>query len=80
MAALIPILLPLKFIKVTLELFKVVKATKFRYKLGHKFNKFSSVLKGREQNSKKKTFCNRFLHTLVFNYLIIVIMEYESLD
>lgn len=47
MAALIPILLPLKFIKVTLKLFKAVKATKFGYKLGHKVNKFSTVLKGK---------------------------------
>lgn len=47
MAALIPILLPLKFIKVTLKLFKAVKATKFGYKLGNKINKFSTILKGK---------------------------------
>jgi hypothetical protein len=47
MAALIPILLPLKFIKVTLKMFKVAKATKFGYKLGHKVNKFLMVIKGR---------------------------------
>jgi hypothetical protein len=47
MAALIPILLPLKFIKVTLKMFKAVKATKFGYKLGHKANKFLTVLKGK---------------------------------
>src|SRR5918994_4667804 len=40
MAALIPILLPLKFVKVTLKMFKAAKATKFGYKLGHKVNKF----------------------------------------
>ncbi len=33
MTALIPILLPLKFLKVTLKLFKAVKATKFGYKI-----------------------------------------------
>ena len=32
MVALIPILLPLKFLKVTLKIFKTVKATKFGYK------------------------------------------------
>jgi hypothetical protein len=47
MAALIPILLPLKFIKVTLKMFKAAKATKFGYKLGHKVNKFLTVLKGK---------------------------------
>jgi hypothetical protein len=46
MAALIPILLPLKFVKVTLKMFKAVKATKFGYKLGHKINKFLTVLRG----------------------------------
>ena len=40
MAALIPILLPLKFVKVTLKMFKAAKATKFGYKLGHKVNSF----------------------------------------
>ena len=40
MAALIPILLPLEFIKVTVKMFKAIKATKFGYKLGHKINKF----------------------------------------
>jgi hypothetical protein len=39
MAALIPILLPLKFIKVTLKIFKTVKATKFGYKVFQKFKK-----------------------------------------
>jgi hypothetical protein len=39
MAALIPILLPLKFIKVTLKIFKAVKVTKFGYKVLHKFKK-----------------------------------------
>ncbi|HKG88034.1 MAG TPA: hypothetical protein VKA95_06880 [Nitrososphaeraceae archaeon] len=47
MAALIPILLPLKFVKVTLKMFKAVKATKFGYKLGHKINKFLTVLRGK---------------------------------
>jgi hypothetical protein len=47
MAALIPILLPLKFVKVTLKMFKAVKATKIGYKLGHKINKFLTVLKGK---------------------------------
>jgi|SRR5215208_5306010 hypothetical protein len=39
MAALVPILLPLKFIKVTLKIFKAVKVTKFGYKVLHKFKK-----------------------------------------
>jgi hypothetical protein len=39
MTALIPILLPLKFIKVTLKLFKAVKATKFGYKIFQKVKK-----------------------------------------
>ena len=39
MTALIPILLPLKFLKVTLKLFKAVKTTKFGYKLFQKFKK-----------------------------------------
>jgi hypothetical protein len=47
MAALIPILLPLKFIKVTVKMFKAIKATKFGYKLGHKVNKFLTVIKGK---------------------------------
>ena len=47
MAALILILLPLKFVKVTLKMFKAVKATKFGYKLGHKINKFLTVLRGK---------------------------------
>ena len=47
MAALIPILLPLKFVKVTLKMFKAAKATKFGYKLGHKVNKFLTVIKGK---------------------------------
>jgi hypothetical protein len=48
MAALIPILLPLKFIKVTVKMFKAIKATKFGYKLGHKVNKFLTFIKGRK--------------------------------
>ena len=47
MAALIPILLPFKFVKVTLKMFKAAKATKFGYKLGHKVNKFLTVIKGK---------------------------------
>lgn len=47
MTALIPILLPLKFVKVTLKMFKAAKATKFGYKLGHKVNKFLTVIKGK---------------------------------
>jgi hypothetical protein len=47
MTALIPILLPLKFIKVTLKMFKAAKATKFGYKLGHKVNKFLTVIRGK---------------------------------
>lgn len=47
MAALIPILLPLKFVKVTLKMFKAAKATKFGYKLGHKVNKLLTVIKGK---------------------------------
>jgi hypothetical protein len=39
MTALIPILLPLKFLKVTLKLFKAVKTTKFGYKLFQKVKK-----------------------------------------
>jgi hypothetical protein len=39
MAALIPILLPLKFIKITLKIFKAVKATKFGYKVFQKIKK-----------------------------------------
>ena len=39
MAALIPILLPLKFLKVTLKIFKTVKATKFGYKIFQKIKK-----------------------------------------
>src|ERR671910_3239226 len=45
MAALIPILLPLKFVKVTLKMFKAAKATKFGYKLGHKVNNIVKNLK-----------------------------------
>ena len=44
MAALIPILLPLKFIKVTLKIFKAVKVTKFGYKVLHKFKKVFTQL------------------------------------
>ena len=39
MGALIPILLPLKFVKVTLKIFKTVKATKFGYKVFQKIKK-----------------------------------------
>src|ERR671921_1902823 len=39
MTALIPILLPLKFLRVTLKLFKAVKATKFGYKIFQKVKK-----------------------------------------
>jgi hypothetical protein len=39
MTALIPILLPLKFLKVTLKVFKAVKATKFGYKIFQKVKK-----------------------------------------
>ena len=39
MTALIPILLPLKFLKVTIKLFKAVKATKFGYKIFQKVKK-----------------------------------------
>lgn len=39
MAALIPIILPLKFLKVTLKIFKTVKATKFGYKIFQKIKK-----------------------------------------
>ena len=39
MATLIPILLPLKFVKVTLKIFKTVKATKFGYKVFQKIKK-----------------------------------------
>src|SRR5918999_2594966 len=42
MTALIPVLLPLKFIKVTLKLFKAVKATKFGYKIFQKVKKILS--------------------------------------
>jgi hypothetical protein len=42
MTALIPILLPLKFLKVTLKLFKAVKATKFGYKIFQKVKKILS--------------------------------------
>jgi hypothetical protein len=44
MAALIPILLPLKFIKVTLKIFKAVKATKFGYKVFQKIKKVFTQL------------------------------------
>ena len=39
MTALIPILLPLKFLKVTLKMFKAVKTTKYGYKLFQKVKK-----------------------------------------
>jgi hypothetical protein len=42
MTVLIPILLPLKFLKVTLKLFKAVKTTKFGYKLFQKVKKILS--------------------------------------
>jgi hypothetical protein len=44
MTALIPILLPLKFIKVTLKIFKAVKATKFGYKTFQKIKKVFTQL------------------------------------
>jgi hypothetical protein len=44
MTALIPILLPLKFIKVTLKVFKAVKATKFGYKVFQKIKKIFAQL------------------------------------
>ena len=44
MAALIPILLPLKFIKITLNIFKAVKATKFGYKVFQKIKKMFTLL------------------------------------
>jgi hypothetical protein len=44
MAALIPILLPLKFIKFTLKIFKAVKATKFGYKVFQKIKKVFTQL------------------------------------
>jgi hypothetical protein len=44
MAALIPILLPLKFIKVALKIFKAVKATKFGYKVLQKIKKVFTQL------------------------------------
>ena len=44
MAALIPILLPLKFIKITLKIFKAVKATKFGYKILQKIKKVFTLL------------------------------------
>ncbi|HEX2068084.1 MAG TPA: hypothetical protein VHF08_05245 [Nitrososphaeraceae archaeon] len=42
MTALIPILLPLNFLKVTLKLLNAVKATKFGYKLFQKVKKILS--------------------------------------
>jgi hypothetical protein len=44
MAALIPILLPLKFIKITLKVFKAVKATKFAHKVFQKIKKIFAQL------------------------------------
>jgi hypothetical protein len=44
MVVLIPILLPLKFIKVTLKIFKAVKATKFGYKVFQKIKKVFTQL------------------------------------
>jgi hypothetical protein len=51
MTALIPILLPLKFIKFTLKIFKAAKATKFGYKVIQKIKKVFSQLSifGKEQ-------------------------------
>ena len=43
MTALIPILLPLKFVKITLKIFKVVKATKFGYKVFQKIKKIFTL-------------------------------------
>ena len=39
MAALIPILLPLKFMKITLKPFKIIKTSKFGYKANQKIGK-----------------------------------------
>jgi hypothetical protein len=47
MAISIPILMPLKFMKITVKLFKGIKGTKFAYKLGHKVNKFLTAHKGK---------------------------------
>jgi hypothetical protein len=47
MAISIPILMPLKFIKITVKLFKGIKGTKFGYKLGHKVNKLLTAHKGK---------------------------------
>ena len=44
MATLIPILLPLKFIKITIKIFKAVKATKFGYKVFQKIKKVFTQL------------------------------------
>jgi hypothetical protein len=44
MAALIPILLPLKLIKFTLKIFKAIKATKFGYKVLQKIKKVFTQL------------------------------------
>ena len=43
-SALIPILLPLKFAKVTLKIFKAAKATKFGYKIIQKIKKVFTLL------------------------------------
>jgi hypothetical protein len=43
MTALIPILLPLKFVKITLKIFKAVKATKFGYKVFQKIKKIFTL-------------------------------------
>jgi hypothetical protein len=44
MTTLIPILLPLKFIKFTIKIFKAVKATKFGYKVLQKIKKLFTQL------------------------------------
>jgi hypothetical protein len=45
MLALIPIFMPLKFMKPTVKLFKVLKATKFGIKVIHKIKKIKAFLK-----------------------------------
>ena len=54
MTALIPILLPLKFIKVTIKKFKAVKATKFGYKVLQKFKKVFTYLSILGRNWSKR--------------------------
>jgi hypothetical protein len=54
MTDLIPILLPLKFIKVTIKKFKAVKATKFGYKVLQKFKKVFTYLSILGRNWSKR--------------------------